>query len=515
MAVLERRSSMDKNQLLSDNPKTIAEGLQAAIAQDRSSPAKEQAREGVRYYDGVHDILKNRVFYIDDNGVLREDKFASNIRIPHQFLTEQVDQKTQYLLSNDMAFETEDETLNTYLEEYYDEDFQLFLQEVVEGGSQKGFEYVYARTNSNDRLCFQVADSLCVFPIYNDANELERLCRHYDKEIYKEGKAITITIAEVWDDKQTWYFKAEKGKAFKVDADREMNPKPHIVAQNEVGEKASRDYGQIPFYRYKNNQKEFSDLRPIKALIDDYDLMNAFMSNNLQDFAEAIYVVSGFQGDDLSKLRQNIKGKKVVGTGTGGGLDIKTVTIPVEGRKTKMEIDKENIYKFGMAFDSTQIGDGNITNIVIKSRYTLLNMKANKTEVRLQAMMKWINQMVVDDINRRYNTSYKASEVKFTFTREVMVNENDLVNNEKAEAETKQILINTILTAATRLDDETILKLICEQFELNWEEVQEAIETQEYTSGLADDTDPEEVLINGNGAEQVAEGTGAVIGAQV
>ena len=506
---------MSLDQLLSDDPQTIADGLQAAVAQDRTAIAKEKAREGVRYYEGEHDILKNRVFYIDDDDILREDKFASNIRIPHQFLTEQVDQKTQYLLSNDMEYETEDETFKIHLDEYYNEDFQLFLQEIVEGGSQKGFEYAYARTNTEDRLCFQVADSLCVFPVYDESNEVKRICRHYDKEIYKDGKTTTITIAEVWNDKQTWFFKAEKGKAFEVDNNREMNPKPHIVAQNEAGEKASRDYGKIPFYRYKNNQKEFSDLRPIKALIDDYDLMNAFMSNNLQDFAEAIYVVSGFQGDNLSKLRQNIKGKKVVGTGTGGGIDIKTVTIPVEGRKTKMEIDKENIYKFGMAFDSTQIGDGNITNIVIKSRYTLLNMKANKTEVRLQAMMKWINEMVVADINRRHNTAYKAADVKFVFTREVMVNENDLVNNEKVEAETKQVLINAILTAAARLDDETVLKLICEQFELNWEDVQEAIETQDYTSGLSDGTDPEEVLTDGNGTKQVATGAGTVVPTKV
>ncbi len=61
-------------------------------------------------------------------------------------------------------------------------------------------------------------------------------------------------------------------------------------------------------------------MKPIKALIDDYDLMNCFLSNNLQDFAEAMYVVSGFQGDDLSKLRQNVKAKKVVGTGSDGGI---------------------------------------------------------------------------------------------------------------------------------------------------------------------------------------------------
>lgn len=494
-------------QLLSDNLRTMAEGLQEAIGQDRNTQAKRLAREGVRYYAGKHDILKNRIFYIDDEGVWREDPFASNIKIPHQFLTEQVDQKTQYLLSNPVKFEVEDEGFKAYLDDYYDEDFQLFLQEMVEGGSQKGFEYAFARTGSDDRLHFQVADSLYVFPVYDINNEIKRIVRYYDTNILKDGRTVVITRAEIWDDKQVWFFAAERGQFFHADQQQELNPRPHIMAVNDQGQKASRDYGQIPFYRYKNSQKEHTDLEPIKALIDDYDLMDAFMSNNLQDFAEAIYVVSGFQGDDLSKLRQNIKGKKVVGTGTDGGLDIKTVTIPVEGRKTKMEIDKENIYKFGMAFDSTQIGDGNITNIVIKSRYTLLNMKANKTEVRLRAMLKWINQLVVDDINRRFGKAYDPADVRFSFKREVMVNENDLVANEKAEAETKQILINTILAAAPKLDDDTILQLICEQFELNWEDVQQAIAEQDYAPDFAAGTDPE---VSGNAAAgQVAAGAGA------
>lgn len=482
---------MDNKYLFSDNPDTVAKALNRTIANDRASSAKEKARTGVRYYNYDHDILKNRIFYIDDNGILTEDEYASNVKIPHAFFTEQVDQKVQYLLSNPVEAIVEDETFQKYLNEYYDEDFQLFLHEVLEGASKKGFEYGYARTNSEDRLCFQVADGLQTLTI-EDNDGVQRIIRYYDKDKTIEGKNTTITIAEVWDDEQVTFFVTGKNKRFQFDTGRAMNPRPHVVAKDENGDYLQRDLGQLPFYRLSNNKQERTDLEPIKALIDDYDLMAAYLSNNLQDFTDAIYVVKGFRGDDLSKLRQNIKAKKTVGVGEDGGVDIQTVDIPVEARKTKLEIDKEAIYKFGMAFDSTQIGDGNITNIVIKSRYALLDMKCNKTEVRLRAMLKWINELIVNDINRRYGTSFDAADITINIVRETMANENDIYFNEKVQAETKAIIIQSILAVAPRLDDESVLRLICEQYDLDWEEVSQLLEEQEYTSGLQDGTDPVE-----------------------
>ncbi|MDT2485042.1 phage portal protein [Enterococcus avium] len=495
------------NPLLSDDAITIANNLKQAIKLDKESSLKKHAREGMRYYDHENDILKNRIFYIDDDGVLREDKYASNTKIPHGFFPEIVDQKTQVLLSNPLLFECEDEALKTELESYYDEDFQVFLQDVVTNASQKGYEYIFARTTTDDRLTFQIADSLTVFPVYDDTNVLRRVVRNIDKEIIKDGKKVTIHLAEVWDEKQVWFFKAEGTGNYKLNPEMDLNPRPHVIAIADDGNLLKRDYGTIPFYRYQNNAKETTDLKPIKSLIDDYDIMNAFLSNNLQDFTEAIYVVKGYEGDDLSKLRQNIRAKKTVGVDKDGGVEIQTVSIPVEGRKTKMEIDKENIYKFGMAFDSTQIGDGNITNIVIKSRYSLLIMKVNKTEVRIRALLKWINEMVIADINRRTGKAYDPTSVTFEFTRELMVNETDLVTNEKTVAETKQLIINTLMSVSSQLDDNTILKIICEQFELDFDEVKEALEEEPYTQGLANGTD--EAVITDGSAQQVAEGTGA------
>lgn len=487
---------MEKDLLLSDDNEKIAGALKSAIDADRTSAAKKQAKLGVAYYKGEHAIKDNRIFYLNDQDELVEDKFASNIRIPHQFFTEIVDQKVQYLLSLPMEYEieTEDDTFKEKLDEYYDDEFQLFLQEMLEGASQKGLEYAFARTTSEDKLAFQVADSLGVFFVYDDEDQPARLVRYYDEEITTNKKTQKVTYAELWTDKNVIFFKAIDNGAFKlVDSTPESpNPRPHVLAKSEKGELAGRDYGRLPFMSLENNKYKKTDLEPIKDLIDDYDLMNAFLSNNLQDFADAIYVVRGYMGDSLDKLRTNLKAKKTVSTGDDGGVDVKTVEIPVEGRKVKMEIDKENIYKFGMAFDSSQVGDGNITNIVIKSRYALLNMKANKAEVRLRVLLKWINEMVVADINRRNGSSYKPEDVKFTFTRETMANENDLVNNEKIEAETRQIIIETILAAAPKLDDDSVLQQICEQFDLDWEEVKKKLEEQEFTSGLGDEDESDE-----------------------
>lgn len=498
---------MDSKYLLSDNPEVVGRALKQAIKEDKISQVKAKARIGQKYYDYIHDILDNRIFFIDDNGKLKEDTTASNIKIPHPFFTEQVDQKVQYLLSNPLDIEVEDELFKERLEEYYNDDTQLFLQETLEGSSVKGFEYAYARTNSDDRLCFQVSDSLQTFDVYDEDNEHKATVRYYDKDITRDGKNTTVTFAELWDDKQVTFFVQDKNKNFKLDETRELNPRPHVIAIGDDGQLLERNMGRIPFYRLSNNKKERTDLEPIKPLIDDYDLMACFLSNNLQDFSEAIYVVRGFRGDDLATLRQNIKAKKTVGVSADGGVDVRTIEIPVEARKTKLGIDKEAIYHFGMAFDSTQVADSNgtVTNVAIQSGYSLLNMKCNKAEVRLRAMLAWMNELIVADINRRYGASYKASDITITITRETVVNQAELAEIEQSEATTKQTIIETILAAAPRLDDESILKLICEQFDLDWEEVQKELEEQDYLPGLLDNTDPIEGDEN-ESAEQVAAG---------
>lgn len=140
-----------------------------------------------------------------------------------------------------------------------------------------------------------------------------------------------------------------------------------------------------------------------------------------------------------------------------------------------MEQDEKNIYRFGMGFNSAQIGDGNITNIVIKSRYALLDLKCNKLEIKLKQFLKKIVKVVIDEINKKNNSAYKVEDVWFDFKREVMTNASDNAQIYKTEAETKQIEINTILGLHGVIDDKNVIKSICDVLELDYEEVKNNI----------------------------------------
>ena len=278
------------------------------------------------------------------------------------------------------------------------------------------------------------------------------------------------------DSKQTYFYCQEDDGKIVKDESVDVNPRPHVLYQKD-GEDGYyyEDFGFIPFFRLDNYKKQFSGLKPIKALIDDYDLMSCGLSNNIQDTNEALYVVKGFTGDNLDELMLNIKSKKHIGVDEEGGVEIKTIDIPYEARQTKLELDEKNIYRFGMGFNSAQLGDGNITNIVIKSRYALLDLKCNKLEIRLKQFMRKLLKVVLQEINELNGTDYQQKDVYFNFDREVMTNASDNAAIEKTDAEKQQVQITTLLNLASYLDNETLMQNICDVLDLDYNEIKDKL----------------------------------------
>ena len=484
------------------------EAIKTYIDNDAASVKKQLAMVGQRYYEADHDIKDYRIFYFNADGKLKEDETKSNIKISHPFFTELVDQKVQYMLSGKDGFVRSDNpALQSELDDYFNEneDFRAELEDIITGSSAKGFEYCYAHKDKNDRTSFECADSIGVVEV--KAKETDDGCEYviywFIDRIGKDNKEIRRI--QVWDSKQTFFYVQEGDGEIFLDDSKKINPRPHtLYTKGNDGKTYFKDFGFIPFFRLDNCRKQFSDLKPIKALIDDYDIMSCGLSNNIQDTNEALYVVRGFQGDNLDELMTNIKAKKHIGVDDDGGVEVHTVDIPVEARSRKMELDEKNIYRFGMGFNSAQLGDGNITNVVIKSRYALLDMKCNKLETRLKQFMRKLLNVVLAEINERDGTDYQQKDIYFDFQREVITNASDNAQIELTDAQRKQTEINTLLGLATYLDNETLMQNICEILDLDYEELKDklpdpAADTSMYEPKAAlDGVQPEEDPIAGD-----------------
>lgn len=464
------------------------EAIKTYIDNDAASTKKQLAMVGQRYYEADHDIKDYRIFYFNADGKLKEDETKSNIKISHPFFTELVDQKVQYMLSGKEGFVRSDNpALQAELDDYFNEneDFRAELEDIITGSSAKGFEYCYAHKDKDDRTTFECADSIGVVEV--KAKETDDHCDYviywYIDRIGKDNKEIRRI--QVWDSKQTFFYVQEGDGEVTEDDTKELNPRPHtLYTKGNDGKTYFKDFGFIPFFRLDNCRKQFSDLKPIKALIDDYDIMSCGLSNNIQDTNEALYVVRGFQGDNLDELMTNIKAKKHIGVDDDGGVEVHTVDIPVDARSRKMELDEKNIYRFGMGFNSAQLGDGNITNIVIKSRYALLDMKCNKLETRLKQFMRKLLNVVLAEINERDNKDYQQKDVYFDFQREVITNASDNAQIELTDAQRKQTEINTLLGLATYLDNKTLMQNICEILDLDYEELKDKLPDPEKDTSM-------------------------------
>ena len=468
---------------------SVAE-IKKLIDDDINSQKKRMAEVGVRYYEANHDILKCRLFYFNADGKLVEDTARSNIKISHPFFTELADQLTYYLLSfkeNPIRAKENVEELQEHLDRYFGSQFWSEIGELVTGAYVKGFEYLYAAPEydtalKKNRLKFQCADSMGVVEVREkDTDDGCKYIIYWYIDRIEKGKKLIKRI-QVWSENDiTYYVQAGRSGRIELDKSAAINPRPHVVGTNEeTGEKLGYPLGYIPFWRLDNCKKQFSGLKAVKGLIDDYDLHACSLSNNLKDFDTPLHVVRGFEGHGekgLEELQQNLKTKKIVGVDAEGGIDVQTVSIPYDARKAKLEIDEKAIYKFGMGFNSSQTGDGNITNVVIQSRYALLEMKAKKMQDRLTALLEdSIIPVVLDEINTENNTGFQISDIEITFDRDTVTNESENIENEKIKAETQQIQVNTVLNVAANVGDEQTLKAICEIMDWDFEELQGQVE---------------------------------------
>jgi SPP1 family phage portal protein len=200
----------------------------------------------------------------------------------------------------------------------------------------------------------------------------------------------------------------------------------------EISEVSYFGWGKVPFTPLFNNKNALSDLKKIKPQIDVYDVLNSDWANNLQELQEAILVLINRGAQDYEDFLKDLKKYKIIDIDDSselGGASWLTLELPFESKDKFMEKLLESIYEDAQAVNTIKFGDGNITNIFIKSQYSDLDLKALKFEKMLTKFIKNYCEFYNIYAQMKNYKKIDINKLKITYNHKMIFNEVEKVEN--------------------------------------------------------------------------------------
>jgi SPP1 family phage portal protein len=380
--------------------------------------------KGVRYYNNESDIKKRKKYYYRDGQKVEDTQgLKTNNKIPHNWHKILVDQKSSYLVGQPIVFEAEEEAFTEILNEKFDDEFDDIANELVKGASNKGKEWLHVYINGKGEFDYIIIPAEEVIPIYDNTKRKNLLAviRVYPLD------DDTLKV-EFWDDQRVTYYEEVNGELV-LDMSYEVNPAPHFEYGTDE-ETKGYGWGEVPFIKFANNTEEVSDLTFYKELIDEYDRKVSDASNNLEEIQELIYILKGYEGENLSEFMQNLLFYKAVNVDEEGGVDTVQGEVPMDSLNSHLDRTEEAIWTFGQGVRvNTDKFGNNPTGVALKFLYTLLDLKSNHIERKFRKGLKRMVWFFAEFLSMSKQGEYDPKKVRYTFNRTMITNETEKIDN--------------------------------------------------------------------------------------
>ena len=110
--------------------------------------------------------------------------------------------------------------------------------------------------------------------------------------------------------------------------------------------------------------------------------------NDLEDIQEVLFVLAGYEGEDLGEFLQKLKKYKTIKVDSDedgqGSLNTLTIDIPVEAREKMLAMTRKSIFEQGMGIDPDPQNFGNSSGVALSYLYSLLELKAGLMETEFR-----------------------------------------------------------------------------------------------------------------------------------
>ena len=197
-----------------------------------------------------------------------------------------------------------------------------------------------------------------------------------------------------------------------------------------------RNYPTFPVVPCWSNENKQSELLPIRATLDAYDLINAKFCNDVDDASLIYWAITNAGGmDDVDLVQFIDKMRKIHAAQLDGDQTVTptAIDVPYQSRDVLLDRLEKQLYKDAMALNTYDIANGAVTATQIEAAYEPLNEKLDAFEAEISDFIARLLIVAgVDD--------------EPTYTRSIIVN--------KTED------ITTIVNSALYLDDEYVTEKI-------------------------------------------------------
>lgn len=346
----------------------------------------------------------------------------------HQLL---VDQKVNYLTGIAPTIDVGSNDTNKLIQEALGDDFGPALQEECVDAANAGVGWLHVwHDDAENRLRFAVIPPEQITPLYQGDTDRTLLAvrRQYAEIDPDTGKQFTCI--EFWDKQSVTAYKTTRS-----DYEDLAMLKRYILTDATTGEPAGdpsatldHKMGQVPFIPFFNNKHQTGDLRKYKGLIDVYDQVYNGFANDLADVQQVVLVLTNYGGVDLKEFWDNLRKDKAIKLDSvtpddKSGVNTLTIDIPVEARKTLLEITEDGIWEHGQGVNPKQLTTGsNLTGVAIKLLYGQLELSTSMVETWFRKAVSELVRFILRDQNVK---DADTLAIKQTWTRSLISNDTE------------------------------------------------------------------------------------------
>ena len=378
------------------------------------------------YYNYEPDSMdKHKVWGMDADGMpIRVDTQVPPVNDDIYAL--QVDKKVNYVLGKPISYQTDNELYTKWLGQIIDQKFMSLLNNVTTDAYNSGISWVHPHFEKDGTLNFRMIPAMQLLPFWADDEhtKLDMAVRYYLRTVYEGRTAKIVQHVDVYTALGISKFVLEGGKLVE-------NPYESFLSYGLDREGNEYSWGRIPLVAFKSNRREIPLLKRGKELQDTINKVRAGWAMDMTaDVDDKILVVKNYGGENIAELKRNIISKGAVNVADNGGIDVLSLQRDSANYVTYLASTKKALVEALRGFDAKDDRMGSNPNEMnLLTMYSDIDLDADMLESQYQYSLDNLLWFVDEYLKAAGAGDFSKEIVKFTFNRNMIVNEGDIINN--------------------------------------------------------------------------------------